>query len=205
MPNIHTCFEAEFVSHKDTLKVSSYVGFPDSSKTIPRDKFILAIEFLKIIDSNISTQETVSIFNLDTNKVQIKHYANQGSSQSATDQKILEIGRLAKKVRSEVNSDEIYMNFSTEKDGKVFLLEVSIPVEVPEKDENEQEKLNLEVKNEFQSEDTKELVSKLIILLKKHSTKTNALDIVIRSLENEVTIQSLSQALLSFNELIKDW
>ena len=187
------------------MKVSSYVGFPDSSKTIPRDKFILAIEFLKIIDSNISTQETVSIFNLDTNKVQIKHYANQGSSQSATDQKILEIGRLAKKVRSEVNSDEIYMNFSTEKDGKVFLLEVSIPVEVPEKDENEQEKLNLEVKNEFQSEDTKELVSKLIILLKKHSTKTNALDIVIRSLENEVTIQSLSQALLSFNELIKDW
>lgn len=205
MPNIRTCFEAEFVSDKDTLSVSSHIGFPDSSKTVSRDKFTLAVDFLKILESDISTQETVSIFNLDANAVQVKHYSAKGSSQSATDQTILEIGRLCKKIKSQIKSEDLSMHFASEKDGKTYLLEVRTPVDIPEEKDKDSESLDLDVKDEFQSEETKELVTALSNLLKKHSNKQNALDIVIRSLDNEINSQSLSQALLSLNELIKDW
>lgn len=215
LPNIYNCYEASFSKIRKTLNVLSYQGFFDMSRTVMRDSFVLSVEFLKIIDTKIQPQETVAIYDIQKNNVVLTQYTSGGSSQSAPDQTILEVGRLSKKIRSILDLDEFRIDFTSDKEGELHCVDVwvstlaqSLPdidvgtEKLIEKVQSESETLNIDVKTELNDKETQELIRTLQGILKK-SGEPSA-EIILRSLENP-NKEAILQALSSVKEIISRW
>jgi phosphoenolpyruvate synthase/pyruvate phosphate dikinase len=217
MPTLQTCLESKITFHKNTMQIKSYVGFPDKSGIVPKDTFSLTIDFLRIIDATIVEQSMVAVFDKVANQVAHRSYAPGGSAQTVPDQVILEIGRLTKKISSMLKTGDMQAEFIADKNNNVVCVDVSMlqttthpkeqeamqqvaQTQADEKvvDENELPVLVEQLQGEQQ------LAQALQTFLAKHkfSKFGPSLQVVIRSLENEVTKETLTQALRMTLELI---
>lgn len=232
LPNVQNCFESEFLYHTNTIKINSYVGFIDPANLVPRDSFVLSSDFLKIVDSNIVRQDVVSIFDIATNSVSQQKFSSQGSSQSVTDQVILEVGRLTKKIASQSSvGANVKAEFLIDKNSSISCINVMFKqnsknksrFDISKSPEESADKLDLN--NENQNEEksanlgisigdlTKEdsttiFVNDLKKFLKanKHKSKFGpSIDIVIRALNNEINKDTILQAIVVVREIIDNW
>ena len=120
LPEVYTCYEVTYPFNKYIL-VESYLGFYDQEGKIAKDRFILSTEFLKIQEFDVKAQHNVVVYNKDTNLTQLQHYVSTSSSQSATEQRILEVGRYAKKI-AQVHNGSFNAVFMSSKQGEPKLL-----------------------------------------------------------------------------------
>ena len=236
MPQTRTCFHIEHSKDNQTIFVESYVGFPDSSKSVERDKFTLNSSFLKIIDSNIKEQKTVVVFDLTTNKLEHKNYITKGSAQSAPDQALQEAGRIGKKIVSISGTTNSKATLIGDKNNNLYLLDLISTTKKEEKDEEEKEQivssnkqenkesesqisgpetqetnnlqtesLDINMKDFFADDKTIKFVENIILFLKaqKNSELASSIEVIIRSLENEVSAQTLTHALSLCKEIVE--
>ncbi|MBN1175278.1 hypothetical protein JXA48_01405 [Candidatus Woesearchaeota archaeon] len=226
IPNMETCFESDFSYHQNTIRVNSYVGFLDPTKTVPRDSFILSSEFLKVVHSTILRQDIVSVFDVLTNSIKQQKFVFHGSSQSATEQLVLEIGRLTKKISSQMSvGASLKSEFLLDKNNQIIFLDalfkqatgeekpnpiVSQPKIQKEEffDAKPETTLDISIKDNFSNDETITFVDSLKSFLKanKHKSKFGpSIDIVLRALENEVNKDTLLQAVVVAREIIDCW
>lgn len=226
IPSMQTCFESEFSYHQNTIRVNSYMGFLDPAKKVPRDSFILSSDFLKVVHSTIIRQDTVSVFDVLTNSIKQQKFIFNGSSQSATEQTILEVGRLTKKISNQMSvGASLKAEFLLNKNNEIIFLdtifkhssnEENYQKIVKPKEEHKEEffdlknptSLDINIKDNFSSEETISFVSELKTFLKanKHKSKFGpSIDIVLRALENEVNKDTLLQAIVVARELVDSW
>lgn len=237
VPTMYTSLQASLAPDAQTIFVQSYVGFPDLSRTIPRDEFTLSSSFLKIVDAKIKTQNTVTVFDLATNSLEKKHYITKSSSQSAPDQTIQEAGRVAKKIQAILEHEKFSCLLLGDKNNNVYLLDIFYDPSTPqkedekkeqecqrnqeqppkqrtpaeegknrqeEKDIEEQDKKKVEKEGFFSDEQTISLARQVQFFLEKNKQGelSSSIDVLLRSLENEVSKQSLVHGLLLCKELI---
>jgi len=228
IPQMETCFESELSYHSNTIKINSYVGFFDPFNVIPKDSFVLSSEFLKILDRSIQRQNVVSVFDITTNSIKQQKFVAQGSSQSATDQLILEIGRLTKKIsRQSSVGASLKTEFILNKQNQLVCLDVRFkqvnpnehtsikqtpknivennPSNINIKQENS---LDVSIKDNITESETKALIETIKTFLKANKNKSKfgpSIDIILRSLENETSKQSLIQAVSIVKEVINEW
>jgi len=209
MPALQTCLESKITFHKNTMQIKSYAGFPDKSSIVPKDTFSLTIDFLRIIDANIVEQTMVAVFDKVANQVAHRSYAPGGSAQTVPDQIILEIGRLTKKISSTLKTGDMQAQFIADKNNNVVCVDVTLLQSTTLLKEQESTEEKIANKNELpvlieQLQGEQQLAQALQTFLAKHkfSKFGPSLQVVIRSLENEVTKETLTQALRMTLELI---
>ncbi|MGM5481789.1 MAG: hypothetical protein ACQESE_05270, partial [Nanobdellota archaeon] len=197
------------------MTVESYIGFYDSTGTVARDVFTLGVEFLKIQDTKIRSQNKVAVFNKETNEVQLQHYVTAGSSQSAPEQVILECGRLTKKVMNQTQSPTrvIFMNTP---ENNVYCVALQLtPDGLPRNEwvEGQPEFMKPKSKapdlgitiTEFEDViNVQEFAEAVKNFLEKNQNTGYgpSIRVVLRALENNVSPDSLSQALLVAKQLL---
>ena len=228
LPDMYQCFESKF--EKDSILIKSYIGFLDFEGSVTKDRFEVTSDFLKIEASNINKQETVAVFNLETNHPQIKAFmSTSASSQSATDNEILEIGRLTKRIAKELGKDNFSLRASRAKNSQPVIIDLNLYPEkiVPDETttikknndltddsgfqkekniDNSLEGFEFEIEDDFNSESTKKFIEEIKHFLSVHKTnklKSN-IDLVLRSLDNEISKESVLSALEICHELIKE-
>lgn len=210
LPPIQNCFHAKYSPKK--IQVESYVGFLDYSNSVSKDVFDVSVDFLKIEASDIKRQEMVSVFNVETNTPQIKTYVSGSSaSQSAPDTTILEIGRLAKRVASVIESDSFSLKATANKSSQPIVVEVnlsssSFEVVTPEQSSNSLDGFDFEVKDTLESESTKVFIEHIKNFLRTHQQGkcSSSVEMSLRSLDNEVTKESILAALQTCEEIVKE-
>lgn len=230
IPHMETCFESELNYHTNTIKVNSYTGFLDQSKIVPKDSFILSSDFLKVVHTSILRQDIVSIFDVTTNSIRQQKFNVQGSSQSATEQTILEIGRLTKKIGSQSSiGASIKAEFILDKKGNVICIDamfkqteskmhesikpsfsnnISNNNEDKISDINAKTSLDISIKDNITNQETINLIEQLKSFLKENKHKSRfgpSIDIVLRALENETSKDTLLQAINLSKEIVLNW
>ncbi len=238
LPTLRGSFQSSISSDSSNIFVESYVGFPDTSKSVIRDTFTLSSAFLKILDSNIKEQNTVAVFDLATNRIEHKHYLTKGSSQSAPDQAMQEAARISKKIASITNNKEFKATIIGDKNNNLYLLDMlytsdtkeETPLESESSNENTNENtqttatqetalveennevalpedisLDIPMKDLFADDKTIKLVASIISFLRsrQQGDLLSSIDVIIRSLENELTAQTLGHALSLCKELVE--
>ncbi|MCA9477578.1 MAG: hypothetical protein KC535_00340 [Nanoarchaeota archaeon] len=198
LPNIKTCFESSYLVDQKKLFVSSYIGFIDKSKTVQRDTFEVAVDFLKVTNQKINRQTAVSLFDLQLNKPAIKTF-DAGTSQSATEQNILEIARLTKKIAGEFHVKSLLGDFVMDSDKKMYCLDVWTSQIVEARPHEQEEPL------ELSQEPTNNLHKAIISFLKEHrdSSYGDAINIILRSLETDSSSQTIVQGILMCKEILE--
>ncbi len=198
LPQITTCFESSHLLEQKKLFVSSYVGFIDKSKEVHRDTFDVAVDFLKVNNQNIRRQQKVCVFDLHTNKPIIKGFES-GPAQSATEQQILEIARLTKKISAELDVKSIIADIVMDKDEKLYCLDLWTSQDVNSLPTQEAENIDLS------SNSTNNLHQAIITFLKEHkeSSYGDAINIIVRSLETDSSSQTIVQGLLLCREILE--
>ncbi|MFP4119115.1 MAG: PEP/pyruvate-binding domain-containing protein [Candidatus Woesearchaeota archaeon] len=214
LPRVNACFETSISPNRKQMTVESYVGFYDPAGSIARDTFVLGVEFLKIQDTKIRSQDKVAVFDKENNQVKLQHYMTMGSSQSAPEQVILECGRLSKKILAQTQSPTriVFMNTP---ENNVYCITLQLtPEGLPKNEWKElgsqqtgtEPEIGFQLKEFDGVADVSELAEALKQFLKKNQdTKYGpSITIVLRALENKVTADSLSQALLVTKQLVTD-
>lgn len=209
LPDTQTCFESQFTH--DKMMIKSYVGFLDFSKSVAKDEFEVSVDFLKIEKSNIVRQETVCVFNLETNTPQLKQYVSGSSvSQSSPDTVILEIGRLTKRVASVTELSEFSLKAVTARTSQPTIVSLDLapssfePIKAVEQTTDDLEGFDFEVPDDLSSDSTKNFSNNIITFLQRHQRGplSSSVEIAIRSLENEVNKESLISALKVCQDII---
>ncbi len=217
MPTIQTCLESSLYFHKNNIIVQSYMGFPDRSNIVPKDTFTLSVDFLRIMEANVIEQTVVAVFDKVANQMQHRKYAPGGSSQTVPDQMILEVGRLTKKISTTLQSKELSAEFVANNDGEIICFDVVLAPRTGQTKKPSEEKSTQEIPNSQTTNEPlptlsetlageQELASALISFLAKHkfSKYGPALDVVVRSLKNEVNLSTLKQGIMMAKELIEE-
>jgi len=197
---------------------------------IIKDKFKVSVDFLKIESADIKPQTTVTVFNLESNRPQIKQYVSGSSaSQSSPDNEILEIGRLNKRIAEVIEMDNFSLKAVSAKTSQPTIISLSLStpslsliqtepketthLENPTIEENNIPVINdslidfdFEVKDDLSSDSTTQLVIELKKFLNKHNkgVLSSSIDIALRSLNNEISKESLNSALQICQEIIKE-
>lgn len=199
LPNFHVCFESSYVSEQKKLFVSSYVGFLDKSKEVQRDTFDIAVDFLQINNQHITKQNKVSVFDITENKLAIRSFS-ESTSQSATQQQVLEVARLTKKIASEFTVPTIMCDMVMDKDNKVYCLDIWTSQNVESLPEKEKEEFH------FDTQPTNNLHKAIITFLKDHKNSSygDAINIILRSLETDSSNQTIVQGLLLCKEILEN-
>ncbi|MCF7799224.1 PEP/pyruvate-binding domain-containing protein [Candidatus Woesearchaeota archaeon] len=215
MPNLQTCFESSLSYHKNNIIVKSYLGFPDKSNIVPKDSFTLSVDFLRIVDAKVIEQNIVAVFDKVSNQILHRKYASAGSAQTVPDQTILEIGRLTKKINAITDEQGLTAEFIAGETGTITCLDVVSAVnrvedknkQLQQQESNEEqvvsEELPLLVEQESGEE---ELARAIITFLKKNrfSQFGPTIDIVVRSLENETTTETIKQGITTIKEVLDE-
>ena len=210
LPDTQNCFHSTYTPNK--MQIQSYVGFLDYSNQVTKDVFEVGVDFLKIEASNINRQDTVSVFNLETNMPQVKNYVSGSSaSQSAPDGAILEIGRLTKRVASVTGLNEFSLKAVSAKTSQPTIIELELsashfePVKNIE-EENTIEGFEFEVSDDLTSQSTIDFVNGLKDFLNVHSKGRFSanVNLALRSLDNEISKESLDSALQTCQEIFKN-
>lgn len=127
-PNVHTCFEVKRESEGSSI-VRTYIGLPDIRNAVQKDVFEIRGEIPSIADRQVTQQETVCVYSTEHNQIIAKDFSSTSSSlQNATDNDVLEVNRLTKKLLQEDTS--VSALFIKQKQGSLLLLDVvrySIP------------------------------------------------------------------------------
>jgi phosphoenolpyruvate synthase/pyruvate phosphate dikinase len=180
LPDIRTCIEVSFEEDENKMLVESYTGFLDFSNKIPRDKFEVAIDFLKITNRHIERQRQVSVFDMESNRTITKQYVNLNpSSQSIEEPKVIEIARLTKKIQHALQYERLKIYFVNDKHGNLYLLDVHI---MPRKVETQQTLDDSSKKSEDSSGGT-DLIENNQRVEKSQSSEIN--DVIDPDLEEE--------------------
>lgn len=210
LPDIHHCFESHYTS--SSMQIKSYVGFLDISNVVEKDVFDVAVDFLKITNSNIVRQERVSVFNVEINRPQIKQYVSGSSaSQSVPDTIILELGRLSKRIASLIDMTEFSLRAVSAKSSQPTIISLSLspstfaPVKKiePVDDSKVVEGFDFAVTDDLSSDSSKEFVSHIKSFLGVHrkGPLSSTIDISLRALDNEVNKESVLAALKTCQEI----
>ena len=112
LPDFNATVEVDY-EQRQKLAISSYVGFLDPGKVVHRDEFILGEDFLRINSAQVVDQQGASIFDLDASSVVYKEFP-RGKGQSVPNQIILEVGRLAKRIRESIQGSALKGVFVTD-------------------------------------------------------------------------------------------
>ncbi|MFW5865889.1 MAG: hypothetical protein ACOCU6_02225 [Nanoarchaeota archaeon] len=212
LPQLHSCFESFINPASSRMLVESYIGFFDQSRSVQRDSFILGVEFLKIVDTKIRSQNKVAIFDKEQNRISYQHYISTGSSQSAPEQIILECGRLSKKIML-ASGAPIRAVFVSGPDNNLFCIGMqSVKKNIVGDTEQSvrKESLSSEVSADVTVEQTAPLqgldtfVPALISFLEKNKqSKFNpTIKVLVRSLENDPSTETIEQALLTIKQML---
>ena len=198
LPNIKTCFESSYLVEQKKLFISSYIGFLDKGKAVQRDTFDVAVDFLQINNQKITKQNTVSVFDLQENKPAINNF-DAGISQSATEQNILEIARLTKKISGEFDVSSLLAEFVMDADKKMYCLDLWTSQNVDSIPHEQEESL------ELAQDATNNLHKSIINFLKEYrdSSYGDAINIILRSLETDSSSQTIVQGILMCKEIIE--
>ncbi len=217
----------------DKIIVDSYLGFIDLTNSVIKNRFFLAKDFLKIEDRDIKRQETVSVFSLEENKPFVKTYiSSSSSSQIVPDNVILEIGRLTKRVAESSAFEEFSLTAVSGKNAQPTVLFFEPKIEEQkikeEQDEeqiveeknveeekdnfnqenssnNNEEVLNVSVEDIFKSDETIKLVESIKKFLEhnKNNNLSSSIDLVLRSLDNEISFDSINSSLDIIKDILK--
>lgn len=210
LPDTQNCFHSTYTPSK--MQIQSYVGFLDYNNQVAKDIFEVGVDFLKIEASDINRQDTVSVFNLENNLPQIKNYVSGSSaSQSVPDGAILEIGRLTKRVASVTGLKEFSLKAVSAKTSQPTIIELELssshlaPVK-SEEEENTMEGFELEISDDLSSQSTLNFVNNLKNFLNTHSKGPFSanVNLALRSLDNDITKESIDSALQTCQEIIRN-
>lgn len=199
LPSYHLCFETAYASEQKKLFVSSFVGFFDKAREIQRDTFDIGVDFLQINNQNIVKQTRVGVFDLQENKPAIKPF-DTGVSQSATQQQVLEIARLTKKIATEFKVPSLMTDMVMDKENKIFLLDIWTSQEVNTVPQVQKEIIDVS------GQPTSTLQQAIIDFLKEHKNTSYAdtINIILRSLETDSSNQTIVQGLLLCKEILEN-
>lgn len=203
LPQISTCFESSYLVDQKKLFVSSYVGFIDKSRMVQRDTFDVAVDFLKINKQHIQRQKNVSMFDLHTNAPVIKDF-EFGSAQSATEQQVLEIARLTKKITNEFAASNLITDIVMDNEKKLYCLDIWTSQDIddiPKEGEERKERAPIDAS----SQPTNNLHQAVITFLKQHkdSKYSVAIGIILQSLQTDSSSQTIVQGLQMCQQILE--
>lgn len=230
LPNVQKTLESHYNYYHNAIDVQSYIGFIDPSKTVPRDRFTIGVDFLRVLRADIKPQELVAVFDAHQNLIRQQKFHPEGSSQSVTDTLVLEAGRQMKKMVNALQAKELAALFVVDDKEILTCLDVhylgqskefspsqfshdSIPKPASENHLDTLPSLptgaglDVQLHDEYNTEATKKFATDLISFLNAHKRGKfgPSIDVVVRALENEATPESVHQGLLMAKEVIEDW
>jgi len=217
VPNVEATIETQLVPPHKQLYVSSYEGFVDRTNLVERDQFTLNVEFLTILNNDVKRQTKVTVFDLKNNLLTTKEYQPDGPEQSASEQIVLEAGRLTKKIRTTLNINRVGAEFILEKDKLVCsdIYSVDKPyfslaeeTSQPDLPSLEQEVPSPEQHQEtFNAGETEKFVVYIKNFLEHFRTPeyNSSIDIILRSLEEHPSKEALGKAILQCKQIIDGW
>jgi hypothetical protein len=182
VPNFKSIIETECDLTSDTIKVKSYLGFPDYVNKVQKNEYLVGLDFLKIQQSSIDYQNNAVVFNSVGNYTELKNFS-ENQSNSISDQIILEASRLTKIIAKTTNTSFVQAQFMT-KDDKIFCTDIVTnfsqkPIELTKEGIIEKEIISQTIANseiEETIEEEKEMNSDFNIIDNEINNKNNFIE-----------------------------